>query len=210
VSSRRDAHLSIVPAVRTTCHTVRTPFSLKHHPSRQCSFPSGSSFVSRSFYSSLHLSERLNSQSGKLSVFDQALDFLSKSKYGKIVATVWTMWILIWTRYSLSQVRNSNSTIRTPVYHGPDARSTDMEIACSRSPVRTAILLVRTCEAFIRKLFAADMWPFGLQGNTVRTRILNMKDFQGKSQNFGRRVVKTDGLCPLSARGPTLSSQMLI
>jgi len=42
VSDRLDAHLSKVPAVRTTCHTVRTPICLKHHPS-------GPSPVSRSF-----------------------------------------------------------------------------------------------------------------------------------------------------------------
>jgi len=42
VSYRLDAHLSKVPAVRTTCHTVRTPICLKHHPS-------GPSPVSRSF-----------------------------------------------------------------------------------------------------------------------------------------------------------------
>jgi hypothetical protein len=31
--SRPNDHLSKVPAVRTMCHTVRTPFYLKHHPS---------------------------------------------------------------------------------------------------------------------------------------------------------------------------------
>jgi hypothetical protein len=36
-----------------------------------------------------------------------------------------------------------------------------MEITCSRSPVRTAILLVWTREAFIRKLLAADVGPSG-------------------------------------------------
>jgi hypothetical protein len=144
--------------------------------------------------SSLHPSGRFSSPSGRLSVFDQASYFLSKIKYGKIAATVRTTWIPVLRRYSLRQVRNSNSTVRTPVYHGPDARMTDMEIACSRSPVRTAILLVRTREAFIRKLLAADLRPSGRQGNTVRTRLSNKKDFQRNSQNFGRTVVRQDGL----------------
>jgi len=65
------------------------------------------------------------------------------------------------TRYSLRQVRNSNSTVWMPAQNGPDARMTDMEIGCSRSPFRTAILLVRTHEAFIRKLLVADVWPSG-------------------------------------------------
>jgi hypothetical protein len=70
---------------------------------------------------------------------DRASDFLSKRKYGKIAATVRTTWIPVRTRYSLRQVRNSDSTVRTSVCHGPDVRSTDMEIACRRSTVRTAI-----------------------------------------------------------------------
>jgi hypothetical protein len=134
----------------------------------------------------LYPSGRLSSPSGRLSVFDQASNLLSKSKYGKIAATVRT-------RYSLRQVRNSNSTVRTPVYHGPNACTTDMEIACRRSTVRTAILLVRTREALIRKLVAADVRPSGRQCLTVRTRLSNRKDFQRKSQNFGRTVVRPDG-----------------
>jgi hypothetical protein len=100
-------------------------------------------------------------------VFDQASGFLSKHIYGKIAANVPTTWIPVQTRYSLR-----------PVYHGPDARMTDMEIACSRSPVRTAILQVRRREAFIRKLLAAEVRPSGRQGNTVQTRLSNRKDFQ--------------------------------
>jgi hypothetical protein len=67
VSSRPDAHLSILPDVRTTCHTVRTPDKLKHHLFGRRGFPSGRFSVSRSFCSSLH-------PSGRLSVFDQASD----------------------------------------------------------------------------------------------------------------------------------------
>jgi hypothetical protein len=136
VSSRPDAHLSKASAVRTTCHIVRTPDRLKHHPSGRHGFPFGPSSVSTK------------------------LQTLSKIKYGKIAATVRKTWILVWTRFSLRQVRNSNSTVRTmwiPVrthsfirqesqfkynrsdvsHHGPDACSTDMEITFSTSTVRT-------------------------------------------------------------------------
>jgi hypothetical protein len=74
VSSRLDAHLSILLDVWTMCHTVRTPDRLKHHPFGRRGFPSGRSSVSRSFCSSLHPSGRLSSPSGRLSVFDQASD----------------------------------------------------------------------------------------------------------------------------------------
>jgi hypothetical protein len=159
VSSRPDAHLSKASAVRTTCHIVRTPDRLKHHPSGRHGFPFGPSSVSRSFCSSLHPSGRLSSPFGRLSVSTK-LQTLSKIKYGKIAATVRKTWILVWTRFSLRQVRNSNSTVRTmwiPVrthsfirqesqfkynrsdvsHHGPDACSTDMEITFSTSTVRT-------------------------------------------------------------------------
>jgi len=168
-------------------------FRLKHHPFGRCGFPSGYSSVSKSFCSSLHPFGRLSSPSGRLSVFDQASDFLSKIKYGNIAATVRMTWNPVRTRYSLRQVRNSNSTVRTPVYHGPDARTTDMEIACRRSTVRTAIPMVRMCEALIRKLLAAEVRPSGRQCLTVQTRLSIRKDFQRKSQNFGRTVVHSDG-----------------
>jgi len=118
---------------------------------------------------SLHPSGHFSSPSGRLLVFDQASDFLSKIKYGKIAATIRTMWIPVRMRYSLRQVRNSNSTVQTPAYHGPDARMTDMEIAYSRSPTRTAILLVRTREAFIRKLLVVVVRLSERQCLTVRT-----------------------------------------
>jgi hypothetical protein len=92
-------------------------------------------------------------------VFDQASDFLSKIRYGKIAANVRTTWIPLRTRYSLRQVRNSNSTVWTLVYHGTDARSSNMEITCIRSAVRMTISLVRTRETFIRKLLGADVRP---------------------------------------------------
>jgi hypothetical protein len=93
----------------------------------------------------------------------------------------------------LRQVRNSNSTVRTPVYYGPDARTTDMEITCRRSTFRTVIPKVRTREALVRKLLAADVRPSGRQCFTIQTRLSNRKDFQRKSPNFGFTVVRPDG-----------------
>jgi hypothetical protein len=79
----------------------------KASSSRRCGLPSEHSSISRSFCSSLH-------PSGQLSVINRASDFLSKSKYGKIAATVWTTWIPVGTRYSLRQVRNSNLLVFWP------------------------------------------------------------------------------------------------
>jgi hypothetical protein len=84
VSSHLDAHLSIVPAVRTTCHTVRTPDRPKHHPSRRRGFPSGPSSVLRIFCSSLHPFGRLSSPSGRLSVIE-ASDFFPSSYKGRLL-----------------------------------------------------------------------------------------------------------------------------
>jgi hypothetical protein len=44
---------------------------------------------------------------------------------------------------------------------GLDARASDMEIRCIGSTVRTTIPLVRTCEALIWKLLAAEVRPSG-------------------------------------------------
>jgi hypothetical protein len=79
-------------------------------------------------------------------------------------------------------------------HHGPDARASDMEITCIRATVRTTILLVWMREASIWKLLAADVRPSRRQGNTVRTRLSNRKDFQQNFQNFGCIVVCPDGL----------------
>jgi hypothetical protein len=48
-----------------------------------------------------------------------------------------------------------------------DARTTDMEITCRISTVRTAIPMVRTCEALIRKLLAVNVRPSGRHCLTV-------------------------------------------
>jgi hypothetical protein len=71
--SRSDAHLSIVPSIRTTCHPVRTLRQTSIIRPDEVFIPSGPYTVSRSFCASLHPSGRSSSMSGRLPVFDQFL-----------------------------------------------------------------------------------------------------------------------------------------
>jgi hypothetical protein len=127
--------------------------------------------------SSLHLSGHFSSTSGRHSVFDQLWDFLPKHGYGNIAAIVRTMWIPIWTCSSIRQVAHSKFRRPNVSLHGPDARAIYMEIVCIKSTIRTTIPLVRTCEASIWKLCAAEVRPSGWQGNTVRMRLKSGKNF---------------------------------
>jgi len=88
-----DAQLSKALSVQTT-RTFRPDLPLCQEASN---------------YSSLHLSERFSSTSGRHSVFDQLWDFFPKHKYGKIDATAWTMSIPVRTRSSMKQVVHSKS-----------------------------------------------------------------------------------------------------
>jgi len=135
--------------------------------------------------SRLHPSGRFSSPFGRLSVFDKLQDFFSKHSYGKIVTTVRT-------RLSIRQVSQFKSRRQDDDPHGPNARASDMEIACIKPTVRTIILLVRTSEAFIRKLLAADVRPSGRQGTTVRTQLKNRKEFLRNSWTIDRTVVLLD------------------
>jgi len=47
---------------------------------------------------------------------------------------------------SIRQVSHSKSRRPDASHHGPDARASDMEIACIRLTVRTTILLLWTCD----------------------------------------------------------------
>jgi hypothetical protein len=109
--------------------------------------------------SSLHLSGRFSSTSGRHSLFDQLWDFLPKHRYGKIAAAVRTMWILVQTCLSIRQVAHSKFRRLDDNIHGPDARATYMEIVCIKSTIWTTIPLVRTREALIWKLRAAKVRP---------------------------------------------------
>jgi hypothetical protein len=143
--------------------------------------------------SSLHLSGRFSSPSGRLSVFDKLQDFFPKHSYGKIAATVRTTWIPVWTSSSKRQVSYSKSRRPDAGQHGLDAHASDMEIVCFKSTVQTIIPLVWTGEAFIWKLLAVEVRPSGRQGTTVRTRLRNRKEFQWNSREVDCTVVRPDG-----------------
>jgi len=145
-------------------------------------------------WSSLHPSGRFSSPSGRSLVFDQASGFLSKHRYEKIVVTVQTTWYPVRTRSSIRQVSQFKSRRPDASHHGPDARASDMEIACIRSAVWTTVPPVRTREASIWKLLAADVRPFGRQCLTVQTRLSNRKDLQQIFWDFSHTVVRPDGL----------------
>jgi len=151
VSYRPDAQLSKASAIQMTCHTVWTHIRLKHHPSGRRGFLSGPFSMSRSFELLQLASVRMIQQPFRttLSVRPKLQDFFAKHRYGKIVATVWTTWILVWTRLSIRQVLQFKSRRLDASQHGPDACVSNMEIVCIRTTVRTIILLVRTCEASI-------------------------------------------------------------
>jgi hypothetical protein len=127
--------------------------------------------------SSLHAFKRFSSMFGRQSVFDQLWDFFPKHIYGKITATVHTMWIPIRTRSSIRQVSHSKFRRLDSSLRGPEARATYMEILCIWATVRTIIPLVRTREALIWKLHAVEVRSSGRQGNTVRRRLKSGKNF---------------------------------
>jgi hypothetical protein len=82
------------------------------------------------------------------------------------------------------EIADSTSTVQTPVLHGPDARITDMKIACWSSAVRTFIPLGPDARSLIWKLLAAHVRPSRRQCLTVRTWLLNRKDFQWNFQKI--------------------------
>jgi hypothetical protein len=147
-----DAHLSKASSVRTT-RTFRPDLPLCREASN-CS--------------SLHLSKRFSSTSGRLLVFNKLQDFFPK--HSKCVDSRPSVLI-----HKASIAFKSRHSDDGP--HGPDARASDMEIACIRSTVRTTILLVWTREALVWKLLAAEVRPSGRQGTTVRTLLKTGKNF---------------------------------
>jgi hypothetical protein len=85
-----------------------------------------------------------------------------------------------------------------------------MEIACIRSTVWTTISLVRTREALVWKLLAAEVRPSEGQDTTVWTRLKTGKNF---SEIFGKLIVQLSvrtpyDYCPDGAE--VLSNQTLI
>jgi hypothetical protein len=198
-----------IPSGRSSVHCSSCPDDVpyrsdtrqtKHHPFGWRGLLSGPSTVSRSFCSNLHLSGRLSSPSGRLSVFDQASnsfqvhlweDWCNRSddvdshpdelllKARIVIQIQSSRRQSAWSRRAFNRYGNCWFD-----FNHPDARTVNMEIACWRSTVRTAIPHGPDAQSLIWKLLVADMRPFGWQCLTVRTRLSNRKDFQRKSQKF--------------------------
>jgi hypothetical protein len=172
----------------------------KHHSSERRGFSSGPSTVSRSFCSSLHPSGRLNSLSGRLSVFDQAS--------GSFQVHIW--------KDCCNRPNNVDSC--------PNALLLKARIAIQIQPSRRlsawsgrAFNRYENCRFNFNRLDACISWSgrvLNKYGNcvlkinrpdghppwfrrakpymeitcsgrvTVRTRLSNMKDFQRKSWKF--------------------------
>jgi hypothetical protein len=171
VSSRPDTHLSILPPVRTTCHTVRTPDRLKYHPPGRRGFPSGPFSVSRSFCYSFHPSGRLSNPSGRLSVVDQAsnsfqnqiwenfcnrpdallLKASSQFKFNRPDAS------LPWSGCAFNRYGNCVLKINRP-----DARSLNKEITCSGRAIVRKTIPHRPDAALKKERFSAKILEFRL------------------------------------------------
>jgi len=109
-----NAQLSKASSVRTT-RTFRPDLPLCREASNCSNF---------------HRSRCFSRTCGRHSVFDQLWDFLPKHRYGKIAATVWTIWIPIRTRSSIRQVSYSKFRRPDDSLHCSDTRATYVEIAC--------------------------------------------------------------------------------
>jgi hypothetical protein len=142
-------------------------------------------------------------------VFDQLWDFFPKNRYGKIAATVRTMWIPVRTCPSIRQVSHSKFRRPDASFHGLDTLATYMEIACIKSTVRTTYPMVRSCEALIWKLCASKVRPSGRQGTIVQTRVNSRKNFC-EIWRADRTAAHPDALCLLSKRRLHISSQTII
>jgi hypothetical protein len=203
VSSRSDSHLSTAPAIRMMCHTVQTPDRPSIIRLDNVGFRLDPSLYREAFVPAWIRSD-VSAARPNASQYLTKLQILSKFIYGKIDATVRPTWIPVRTRFSLRQesqfkfypsdasqhgpdacstdmeIADWTSTVRTPAFHGPDARTVNMEIACWRSTVRTAIPFGSDARSLIWKLLAADMRLSGRSASPSGRG----KDFHGKSQKF--------------------------
>jgi hypothetical protein len=153
-------------------------------PSRRCTFPSGPSTVSRSFYPAC-IRPDVSAARPDASRYSTSLRFSPSSDKGKIDQP--SRWcsipsgrasplgknhnsnITVRTSVNLDpdaratnmEIDDSTSTVRTITSHGPDAHIVDMEIACWSLAVRTLILHGPNARSLIRKLLAADVRPSG-------------------------------------------------
>jgi hypothetical protein len=168
VSSRLDAHLSTVPSVRTTCHTIWMPnrpsiirsddvdFLLDLPLYREASVPAC-------------IRSDVSATRSDGSQYSTKLQILSKFIYEKIAATVLTMWIPVRTRFSLMQESQFKFNRLDVCQHGPDARLTDMELRIQLQPSGCLHIMVRTRAKHIWKLRVEDQLS-GRPSPLVRTR----------------------------------------
>jgi hypothetical protein len=91
VSSRQDAHLSIVPSVRTTCHSVRTSDRQASPVRTTCFFRPDTYIVLRSFCANL-LHPDVSAARPDAYQFSNGSLILSKFQERKDQSTVRTMW----------------------------------------------------------------------------------------------------------------------
>jgi hypothetical protein len=88
-------------------------------------------------------------------------------------------------RSSVKEIADSTSTVQTSASHGPDARIADMEIACWSSAVRTFIPLGPDAQKPYMEVTCSGRATVRTMCHTVRTRLLNRKDFPAKfSENL--------------------------
>jgi hypothetical protein len=153
VSSRPDAHLSTIPSVRTTCHTVRTPDrpsiiyldGVHSRPDLHCfekllfqltsvrtsqqpvRTPLSDRSASDSFQ--VQFKGRLFQPSGQRGFPSERAHTEGKNHNSNITVRT-TVSLGPDASSTVKEITDSTSTIRTTAYHGPDARIADMEIAC--------------------------------------------------------------------------------
>jgi hypothetical protein len=102
VSSRPDAHLSNVPSVQTTCHSVRTSDRQASSVRTTCFFRPDTYIVSRSFCTSL-LRPDVSAARPDAYQFSYGSLILSKFQEREDQSTVRTMWYPVRTRISVRQ-----------------------------------------------------------------------------------------------------------
>jgi len=153
MACRPDAHLTTVPSVRTTCHTVRTPVrpsiirpdNMHFHPDPPLCREGSIQLASvRTFQQHVRtpLGTRPVSDSFQVPIKERSFDCpddavsrpdarLLKARITIQISPSGHQSALVWTRVHLyMEIADSTSTVRTTTYHGPDARIADMEISC--------------------------------------------------------------------------------
>jgi hypothetical protein len=198
VSSRPDAHLSIVPAIRTTYVPYRPDARQTKASSVQTTWISVRTLICIEKLLFQLASVRTTQQPVRTTLSDRSSFRFSFQNQ-------------IWEDYCNrpNDVDSHPDTLLLKASSQFKLNHPDVSLPWSgrASTVRMAILLVRAREALVRKLLAADVRWLGRQCLTVRKWLSSRKDFQRKSRNFGCTVVRPDSPCPPSRRHLYLSKQ---